>query len=140
MVFLSKFGYAYIWLKTLSCYSSIPVSCGDWEGWQFEHSLSQLRVCLSGEGAKNVSWPWLSPLCGWGSLTLAFLRKFAYIWLKILSCYGSITVPQQIGRDDSLNTLCFSCSFAYQQMVLKTFPGPGYLRSKDSQSDYGISC
>ena len=30
-----------------------------------------MRVCLSAEGAKNVPWPWLSPLRGWGSLTMA---------------------------------------------------------------------
>ena len=34
----------------------------DREGWWFEHSMSSLRVCLSAEGAKNDSWPWLSPL------------------------------------------------------------------------------
>ena len=27
--------------------------------------------------------------------------------------------------------LCHSCGFACQQRVLKTFPGPGYLRSED---------
>ena len=27
--------------------------------------------------SKNVSWPWLSPLRGWGSLTMAFTGKFA---------------------------------------------------------------
>ena len=26
---------------------------------------------------------------------------------------------------------CHSCGFACQQRVLKTYPGPGYLRSKD---------
>ena len=35
-----------------------------------------LRVCLSAEDAKNVSC--LSPLRGWGSLTVAFPGKFAY--------------------------------------------------------------
>ena len=29
------------------------------------------------------------------------------------------------------HTLCHSCGFACQQRVLKTFPGPGYLRSED---------
>ena len=51
----------------------------DREGWCFEHSVSWLRVCLSAEGTKNVSWPWLSPLRGWGSLTMAFTGKFVYI-------------------------------------------------------------
>ena len=27
--------------------------------------------------------------------------------------------------------MCHSCGFACQQRVLKTFPGPGYLRSED---------
>ena len=30
-----------------------------------------------------------------------------------------------------LSTLCHSCRFACQQRVLKTFPGHGYLHSKD---------
>ena len=29
-----------------------------------------MRVWLSAEGAKNFSWPWLSPLRGWGSLNI----------------------------------------------------------------------
>ena len=55
----------------------------DREGWWFQLSVSWLRVCLSVEGAKNVSWPWLSPLQGWGSLTIAFNGKFVYIYIYI---------------------------------------------------------
>ena len=36
-----------------------------------------------------------------------------------------------IGRDGGLSTLCRSCGFDYELRVLKTFPGPGYLHSKD---------
>ena len=36
-----------------------------------------------------------------------------------------------IGSDGGLSTLCHSCEFASQQRVLKTFTGPGYLRSDD---------
>ena len=46
--------------------------------------------------------------------------------------YGSI--PLALGlivRDGGLSTLCHSCKFAYQQRVLKTFPGPGYLHSEN---------
>ena len=44
-----------------------------------------------------------------------------------------------IGRDVVLSTLCHSCGFACQQRVLKTFPGPGHLRSEDGVwSDYDI--
>ena len=32
--------------------------------------------------AKNVSWPWLSPLRGWGSLTMTSTCKFVYIYIK----------------------------------------------------------
>ena len=31
------------------------------------------------EGAKNVSWPWLSPLQGWGSLTMEVTGKFVHM-------------------------------------------------------------
>ena len=64
----------------------------DREGWWFEHSMSWLRVCLSAEGAKNVSWPRLSPLRGCGSLTMASTSKFVYmahhLILLWLSAFG----------------------------------------------------
>ena len=53
------------------------------EGWLFEHSVSQLWVRLSAESAKNFSCPWLSPLQGWGSLTMAFTGKFVYNYVYI---------------------------------------------------------
>ena len=34
---------------------------------------------MSAEGAKDVSWPWLFPLGGSGSLTTTFTGKFVYI-------------------------------------------------------------
>ena len=40
--------------------------------------VSQLRVCLSAAGSKDVSWPQLSLLQGWGSLSIAFTGKFMY--------------------------------------------------------------
>ena len=55
-----------------------------------------------------------------------------YIWLKFSSCYGSITLTLGfIGRNNGLSTLCHNCRFPCQQRVLKTFPGPGYICSKD---------
>ena len=51
----------------------------DREGWLFEHSASCLRVFLSAEGAKNIFWPWLSLLLGWGRLTMVFTGKFVYM-------------------------------------------------------------
>ena len=55
-----------------------------------------------------------------------------YIWRTIWSGYGLIPfVLGVIERDGGLSTLCHSCGFDCQQRVLKTFPGPGYLRSED---------
>ena len=55
-----------------------------------------------------------------------------YIWLSISSCYGSIPLALGlIGRDGGLSTLCHSCVLAFQQRVLKTIPGSGYLHSED---------
>ena len=48
------------------------------------------------------------------------------------SCYGSIPFTLVlICRDSGLSTQCPSYRFDYQQRVLKTFPGPGFLHSKD---------
>ena len=67
-----------------------------------------------------------------GIVWLWHLLVNLYIWLTISSCYGSITLTLVlIGREGGLSTLCHSCGFACQQRVLKTFPGPGYLRSED---------
>ena len=48
----------------------------DREGWWFEYSMSQFRVGLSAEGAKNVSWFWLSSFRGWGSVNMTSTGKF----------------------------------------------------------------
>ena len=59
--------------------------------------------------------------------------RHAREWFWNLSnCYCSIPLALGlIGRDGGLSTLCHSCGFACQQRVLKTFPGPDYLRSED---------
>ena len=49
------------------------------EGWCFEHSCVIVAVCVSAEGSKNVSSPWLSSLRGWGSLIMALTGKFVYM-------------------------------------------------------------
>ena len=41
--------------------------------------MSKFCVCLSTEGPKNVSWPQLSLLGGWGSLTMTSTGKFVYL-------------------------------------------------------------
>ena len=65
------------------------------------------------------------------NVQVLYIRNL-YIWLTILSCYGSIPwALGLIGRDGDLSTLCHSCGFACQHRVLKTFPGRGYLHSED---------
>ena len=55
-----------------------------------------------------------------------------YIRLTISSCYDSTRLTLElIGRDGALSNLCHGCGFACQKKVLKTFLGPGYLRSED---------
>ena len=57
-----------------------------------------------------------------------------YIKLTISSCNGSIPIPltlMLVGRDGGCSILCHSCRFACRQRVLKTCPGPGYLRCED---------
>ena len=46
--------------------------------------------CLSAEGAKNIFWFWLSPLRGWGGLTLTstgifvcVAHHFISLWLNL---------------------------------------------------------
>ena len=74
----------YIWLIISSCYRSILLTLGligrDGGLRTLCHSCGW-RVCLSPEGAKNVSWSWLSPLRVWGSLTMTFTGKFIYIYI-----------------------------------------------------------
>ena len=38
-------------------------------------------ACQQRELKTYVSWPWLSPLQGWGSLAMAFTGKFVYIYI-----------------------------------------------------------
>ena len=58
---------------------------------------------------------------------------YIYIYI-IIYIYYYIYIPLTlvlIGRDGGLITLYHNCGFACQQRLLKTFPGPSYLRSED---------
>ena len=93
--------------------------------------MSQLRACLSPEGAKNVSWPLLFPLRGWGSLLWHFLVN-----LDLYSSSFCLITEQAWylivnGRNVGLSTLRHSCGSACHQRVPKMFPGPGYLQQQD---------
>ena len=68
---------------------------------------------------------------------------YIYIYIYIIYIYIYITgtflhlahhfilIRLRLERDGGSSTLCYSSGFACQQRVLKTFPGPGYLRSED---------
>ena len=121
-----------IWFTISSCYSSIPLTLGligrngGLRTLCHSYGLAcQQRVLKTFPGPgylrskDGLIWPW-------------HLQVNLYIWLTISSCYGSIPLNLGlVGRDGGLSTLWHSCGFACQQSVSKTFPGPGYLRSKD---------
>ena len=48
---------------------------------------SGFACCLSAGGAKNVSWHWLSPLRGWGSLAMSLTGKFVCVCVYIYIYY-----------------------------------------------------
>ena len=122
----------YIWLTISSCYSSIPLVFGlivrDADlstlchGWEF---FCQQRLLKTFPGPGYFPWEdgvvWLShPLVN------------LYVWINISPCYGSIPLGLGlIGRGGGLSTLCHSCGLAFQQRMVKTFPGSGYLHSED---------
>ena len=62
-----------------------------------------------------------------------------YIYIYTYSSPFFLATPQSqclmmIERDGSLSTLCHSCglwAYVSEEGVQKTFPGPGYLNSKD---------
>ena len=63
---------------------------------------------------------------------MTYTGKLVYIWVTILSCYGSISVSLMlIERDGGLSTLCHNCGFDYKDKVVKTFPGLDYVCCKD---------
>ena len=63
---------------------------------------------MSAEGAKNASWPWLSPLRGWDSLTIAFTCKFIYINLPdniILRTVDVVGLCPNIPHEEDLSAI-----------------------------------
>ena len=59
----------------------------DRERWWYLHPVSQSRVFLAVDSAKNVAWPWLSPLRGWCSLAMAFTGKLVNLCIFIYTMY-----------------------------------------------------
>ena len=52
---------------------------GNRDGSWFEHSVSWLRVCLSAEDAKNVSWSWM--VMGVVRLRHLLVNLYVYIYI-----------------------------------------------------------
>ena len=82
-----------------------------------------MPVSLSTEGARKVSWSWISSLRGWGSPIITLLGKFEHVYS---SPFNRSTLWRLRGM--VIWVPCHSCGFACQQKVLKTFLDPGYLR------------
>ena len=112
-----------------TCLSLNPLNLSiNRKGWWFEQCFScwfdyQQRVLKTFPGPSylhskdGVVWLW--------QLVLNL-----FILLTVSSCYSSIPwTLMLIGM--VVWALCHSCGFGYQQKVLKTFPGPGYLLSED---------
>ena len=141
-IYIYLYIYIYIYIGKFRCTfiitSQIKFETSVWrlivgQSWVQQEVVrsNPTRANFVAEGAKNVSWPWLSLLRGQGSMNMASTGNLN-IWLTILSCYGSIPFTLGlIGRNGGLSSLCHSCGSASQQRVLKTFPGPGYLPSED---------
>ena len=107
----------YIGLTISSCYDYIPLTLGligEYGG--LSTLVSYLRVYLSAEGTKNVCWPWLSPLQGWGILTM-----YIYIYIYIYSS-GIVQVLRFLFKP-SFTMLCPSLKYEgifFQKELPKT--------------------
>ena len=122
----------YIWLTISSCCGWIPLTLGlagrDGDLSTLCRSCGfacQQRVLKAfpdpGYHRFNDEVVWL-----WHSLVNL------YMWLTISSCYDSIPLILRLsGRDGGLSTLCHNCGFVCPQVVLKMFPGSGYVCSED---------
>ena len=123
----------YVWLTFSSCYSSIPLALGllvrDGGLSTLCHSCG---FACQQRALKTFSGPgYLESDDGLGWLWHQLVNL--HIWLTISSCY--LSIPLGLGlmeRDGGSNTLCHSCGLAFQQRVLKRFPGSGYLHSEDT--------
>lgn len=79
-------------------------------------TLSNSWVIFPAENNKNISWPFLSLLRGWGNMTLVFIDKFASVWL-----FRTFYLAIAIGRDGSLSTLRCSCGLLDSRKCKKRF-------------------
>ena len=112
----------YIRLTISSSYSSIPLTL---VLIRKDDGLSTIchscAVFVSSDGAKKVSWPWLSLVQELGSLTMAFTAKFVYLAHHIIFLRLNPFDFRLIRRDGGLSTLCHICSFVCQQRCSKSF-------------------
>ena len=93
IIYIYIFIYMYLLYIYSCCNGSIPwnlVLIGRDGGLS---TVSWLRVCLAGEGAKIVSWPWLCLLRGWGSLIMAVTGKFEIFIMHV--CHPNMHIKAQ---------------------------------------------
>ena len=116
-----------MWLAFSSCYNLMTLVLGligrNLGQSTLYHSCGSL-VSTALKTGPDYLWPEDSIVWPWH-----ILINF-YMWLTILSCYGSIPVTLGlIRKDDGFITMYHSWQFSCQQRVLKTFTGSGYLLS-----------
>ena len=122
----------YIWVTISSCDGSISLGLG-----LILRDGGLITLCDSSRSARHQWELRIFPGPGYLHSKYAVIWLWhamvnLYIWLTISSCYGSIILSfGLIVRDSRLTILCWTCGFACQQSLLKTFPGPGYLHTDD---------
>ena len=121
-----------VWLTILWCYDAIALAlgligrdsgliiiCDSCENPCQQRILKTFACPSYLRSEDGVVWLWHS-------------QGNFYIWLTIWSCYSLIPLASGlIERDGVFKSLYHSCEFAWQNRVLKIFPGAGYLPSKD---------
>ena len=85
--------------------------------------MPQLQVSLSAESVEKISWPRLSQLQGWGSLTVSLTGKFVYMThhLILLRLNPFDLSLRLIGRDGGSSTLCLVAGFVVSRRCWKRF-------------------
>ena len=122
----------YIWLTISFCYPSLPFYLGLMGR---DGNLSTLCNSFRFPCQQSVLETLSNP--GYfssedGAFLVWYLLVNLHILLTIHSCYGSMLFTLGlIKRDGGFSTIYYSCGFAFQQGILKTFPEPGYYCSED---------
>ena len=122
----------YIWFTISPCYCSIPLALGLIGGnGGLSNNCLVSGFCCQQRVIKTVP----GPLCLGSDEKLVEISHLLGNFCTrhhILSCYGSILLALGLTwRNGGFSNQCQSCSFCFQQRVLKSFSCPDYHQSKD---------